>query len=675
MIGTLLASPSPDPPLPGSAVNPGDLFTDRDDRAWTVDRDLGTGTWCRTLLVRSRAGDEAVLRLPHAPVDLSGPDAAQRSAACLERCEQLAARLASKPTWAPTLLGRATASDGRPMLLMRRYPSSVARRIEDGAPLTEILRIVYRTGALLREAGIVHGNLHGRSILLDEAGRPILDDVWTPAAARCGVPTDGYRPPEAAAAPEAGWDTWALCALLYQAALTTTPGADGRRPSGIRIPDAGLDKVAIATLKDRAQARLAAERSNPRFRGRLADRLGAVLNRGISLQHTPSPPYRFISVSALIDRLKTVVELIDPRVDEVGRILLPPDARDAVFQGDVPITFAVTVATTTSVDTHEDLVCGVALRDLDAEDEARVPVPEARYETRTHPSGRLRFAFTLPGVGPGRYRASVAFAVKDSGHPPATAQGEFEVRPQPGWVPPAEEVAPAPLSFPGTPPEQSTPEAPEPAEPAEPAADPEAFASASASAPSIPDATDPSEPFANVHALPSPVRPPAYPAPVAAPAPPTPVAPPTSPPRPRPTPLVAVEVEVSDPGYRPLDEATIPQARPAGVSSSAETAPFESYGRELGTDAGDWTGPGQWEAELPEPSLTGTFGDDSPLPGLEGHGEDLLGEDHSFNTYAPEGVFDRVLEIIKRDTYTSFVAAFAACLIIIVILTLFMTSC
>jgi hypothetical protein len=111
------------------------------------------------------------------------------------------------------------------------------------------------------------------------------------------------------------------------------------------------------------------------------------------------------------------------------------------------------------------------------------------------------------------------------------------------------------------------------------------------------------------------------------------------------------------------------------VSSSAETAPFESYGRELGTDAGDWTGPGQWEADLPGPSATGTFGDESPLPGLAGHGEDLLGEDEAFDTYAPEGLLDRVLEIVRRDTYTSVVAAFAACLIIIVILTLFMTSC
>jgi hypothetical protein len=650
-------------------VHPGDLFTDHEQRAWIVDRALGSGSWSHALLVRSKAGDEAVLRIPLSKVELGDAvEARDRSEACADRCRQLTEVLRGAPSWAPALIGTATAADGRPMLLQRRYPSSAARRIEAGAPLTEILRVTQRTADVLRDAGRIHGALHGRNILLDEAGRPVLSDVWTPAAARCGVAADGTRPPDAAAAPDSGWDAWALCALLYQAALTASPAADGRRTGPVRVPEAGLDKVAIATLKDRALARLAAERTNPRFRGRLADRLGAVLNRGLSHQHTPSPPYRFQSLSALLDRLGDGVALVDPRVEEVGRVLLPPEARDGVFQGSDVITFAITVATSTTLDTHEDLVCGVALRDLDAEGEARVPVPEARYETRKHPSGRLRFAFTLPGVSPGRYRVRVAFAVKDSGHPPTTAQGEFEVRPPPGWVPPVEDVAPAALTFPAS----ATPAAP-----ATRAPDPGPSGSPVTPA-AAPEAGDPpSGPDAEIHAFPSPVSPPS-----AAVAPyPTPVAPPRAPApsTPRAPYPVEVEIDVSEPGTAatgPSTEATVPQARPAGVSSSADTAPFESHMREAGTDAG-WSGPGRWEANLPEPGLGSPFDDRPELPGFGGadDGEDLFGDGDDLDGMRPSGAFTRFVELVRRDAYTSVVAAVALSLILVVILTLLLKSC
>ncbi len=634
-------------------MNPGETFTDLDGRSWTVDRSLGTGTWSQSLLVRSRDGDDAVARLPLSEVDIGGPDAAARAAACSERCQQLATLLEAEPPWGPRLIGRATATDGRPLLLVRRYPSTLASRLDAGAPLTEVLHIVQRVGSLLRESGRVHGALNGRNILLDEAGRLVVDDLWTPAAARCRVAHDGFRPPEAAAAPEAGWDTWALCALLYRCALSGVPAANGRRPSPVRIPDAGLDKVAIATLKDRALSRLAAERSNPRFRGRLAERLGAMLNRGLSQQATPSPPYRFLSMSAFLERLSEVVALVEPRVDEVGRILLPQGARDAVFQGGEAVSFAVTVATSTVVDTREDLVCGVALYDLDADGEMRVPVPEARYETRKHPSGRLRFAFTLPGVAPGRYRVRVAFTVRDSGHQPTTAQGEFEIRPPPGWVPPAEEVAPAPLAFPG-----STP----PSGPAEPAAEVPAEGP-----PSTYSGEDAEAPQAEVVALPSPVSPPASTAPV------SPLPRPVSPPATRPEP-VEVEIDISEPGTSPNEEATLPQARPVAVPSAAETSPFETASPGS-VDEDPWGVPGRWEPALPDPSLEDAFGD-APLPGAHHGGEDLFGDsDDEFGAYSRDSPLERIYETIRRDTYTSMVAVAAACLILVLLLTLVLQSC
>src|SRR5690606_26110194 len=129
----------------------------------------------------------------------------------------------------------------------------------------------------------------------NDRGEPVLTDLVTPAAARLLERLEGlaqgrtsWRPPEGGK-PSGGWDTWALCQVLWQSAMTREAEATQR----LDLPVDGLDKVALATLKDRALGRLGHERTNPRFRARLADRLAAVLNRGLSRFSEPSPPYRF----------------------------------------------------------------------------------------------------------------------------------------------------------------------------------------------------------------------------------------------------------------------------------------------------------------------------------------------------------------------------------------------
>lgn len=121
-----------------------------------------------------------------------------------------------------------------------------------------------------------------------------------------------------------------------------------------------------------------------------------------------------------------------------------------MFQGGDTATFSVTIACGPGVSGHEDVVCGLQLVDLDASGDGRIRLPDVKYGVKAHPSGRQRFDFTLPGVAPGRYRVNVAFSVKDGRAEPKVAQGEFEIRPPPGYVPPAEDPpsVPAPLSMP-----------------------------------------------------------------------------------------------------------------------------------------------------------------------------------------------------------------------------------
>lgn len=423
-----------------------DTFPDGQKRLWTVGECLGRGLWGRSFLVRDADGHERVLKVALTAADFPTDvplraDVPDLCAAALD--EQARLLLRGDLPFLTRLEERVTLPDGRSGLLLPRFQATLGRKLEAGAPLTAVLLVVQRVAEQLARAGVVHGNLRPSNIFVADRGVPVLADVMTPSAARLltrvetsSAPRGRWRPGEAADRPVATWDTWALCQTLWQAAMLrdTTPGAAHRLES----PCEGLDKVALASLKDRVLARLGVEGTNPRFRSRLADRLAAVLNRGLSRAAEPSPPYRFVDAPALLGRLEEVTALLAPRVGEVGRVLLANGADTrGTFQGSDGISFAVSVGCTPGVADHDDVVCGLQLVDVDApEPTNRVSVADAKFRVTTHPSGRMRFQFDLPRVAPGRYRVRVAFTVKDSGQEPQVAEGRFEVRPPPGYVPP-----------------------------------------------------------------------------------------------------------------------------------------------------------------------------------------------------------------------------------------------
>lgn len=428
----------------------GDTFSDGQKRTWTVGECLGRGIWGRSFLVRDPDGHERVLKIALGPEDFPSDAAlpAEVPKACRDAlAEQVRLLEKGELPFLPKLEGKITLADGRPGFLLPRYNSTLGRKLEAGMPLTGAIHLVQRVATAIARAGKVHGNLRPSNILLNERGEPVLADVLTPAAERLLGRLEAFsnqrprwRPPEAQGVrASAMWDTWAMCQVLWQSAMTRD--ASGGGAHRLELPIDGLDKVAIATLKDRALSRLASERTNARFRGRLTERLGSVLNRGLSRAAEPSPPYRFTDATSLLPRLDEVTALIAPRVEEVGRVLLASAAdTTGTFQGGEGVGFVVSIGSTPGVTDHDDVVCGLQLVDLDAAEDGRVPISDAHFKVTTHPSGRMRFQFSLPKVRPGRYRVKAAFTIKDSGQEPQVADGTFEVRPPPGYVPPAEQV-------------------------------------------------------------------------------------------------------------------------------------------------------------------------------------------------------------------------------------------
>ena len=440
----------------------GDVVLDAQGRSYQVGPLLGRGLWGKSYLVRhgdSRA--EFVLKCPLARDDFRGdvPLTDRLLSACEEACKEQA-EILSEGTHAffPPLQSR-QGSDGSPLLILPRFTTTLDRRIDQGSPLTEVLGVLLATlkhlHALEADASMpsVHGNLRPSNILLNDRGEVLLTDLATPTSegslgqlhALSSEP-NRYLPPEALRGgpltPVA--DTYALAMSLYRAIMTPVEGiTDGR--SAIELPTEGLNKAALVELKDKTIERLQAEDSNPRFHQLFAERVASVLNRALSLQVQPSPPFRFLSPLELGTRLSELKALIRPTITSVGKAMLSRPPSSTTFETDGQVGFSVTVAASEGVDKHEEIAVGIAVFDQDSGE--RVRDCESAYTCERHPSGRFRFVFQLMELPPARYRTRVAFAIRDSGHPPSTSEADFEVRAAAGYVPPRRAHTTQPLPF------------------------------------------------------------------------------------------------------------------------------------------------------------------------------------------------------------------------------------
>ena len=432
-------------------MNPG-TFTDSSGAIWDVERRLSRGSWTTTWLVSGDEAKRAVLTTSLCPADLGERQVAPPAlfAACAQAVKERASELATqRDPVGPRLLATGTLADGRPAFVTPAYPCALADTMDE-RPLAETLSKLARLARLLevRSRAIgAHGNLQPTTVLLDDDGQLALSEPLPTCLVEWRTRLEDLRggrgeflPPETYGAPQDSWDTWAVCAMAWRACRASGPG------SAPAVPTRGLDKLGLAQLRDATLARLKASGANPRFAPRAADRMATLLHRGLSQEHEPSPPFRFRTAGELAERLEEVVGLVAPSLERIGALLLARPTGQGSFTSDEAVRFSVMVTPSCKLDSDE-VAAAIRLEDLDRG--SRVPVPEARFTVKTHPSGRLRFEFELPGVAPGRYQAKVAFLIKDSAQPPATAEGELEVRPSPGWVPPREVApAPAPLQLP-----------------------------------------------------------------------------------------------------------------------------------------------------------------------------------------------------------------------------------
>jgi hypothetical protein len=617
----------------------GQTVTDSQGVTWTVGQELGRGGVARTFVARSANGREAVLKVALTAADLFGDDADGLAKSCSQIVKDHASAMRDRKRAAlPDLVGEVTTADGTAALLMPRFPATLATRLRSATPLAALLETLRRA---VEACSTPHGNLRPENILLAEDGRVVLADPLTPGWLEHGARIDARlgdrkpaRPPEATTDLIAGWDAYALCIALFQASMCDPATLESRREDLTPAPTAGLDKSTLARLKDRILARLDHEQANPRFATRAADKLCALLNRGLSLQASPSPPYRFDSTSDLLARLTEIVELVDPKVHAVGKVMLAAGARDNVFGEGMVASFSTTVTVSEGI-SHEDLAAGLLVRDLDADGDDRVPVPDAQFTVKPHPSGRLRFDFTLPELRPGRYTVRIAFAVKDSRHEPTTTDGHFELRPPPGYVPPAEDTSTvaAPIPFPGAASRRGSADLDQPRY--TPDHDDAAFPSPIA--PSDPGSLE------DLDDAPPPVLQAAG------------------------SPLSGGALQ-TPPTLEPLPSISPSESRATDPEAHDRTAEAPSAGASHSGSPASWSGPGTWE-RLPEPD---------PIPDPIGLDHDVgLGDLPSLDGGLPSQAnpFAEIVEKFKDNPWIAMGALVASLVLMLVVLGLVFQSC
>jgi len=432
----------------------GDTFCVPKERSYKVGLLLGRGLWGKTWRVQLVDDDgDYVLKCPLSAAELArGADPDQLEQACRRILEEQAELLSGgQYDFLPRLVDHFQLEDGRPVLLLERFPTNLELRLQSGCTFLDTLDLLIQAAKLcqqLREGSGVHGALRPGNILIDDQGEVHLSDLITPTARRslqqllaASPDIQPYLPPEVARSTGSPpfstvCDTYALGLLLWRAVQGSEAGL---------LPTSGPDKAAMVAIKDRLHARVKQEDSNPRFHARLADRLSTTISRAISAKASPSPPYRFERVEGLLPRLLELRSLVRPEVDTVGRVLLDRPANTTHFTTEEQVRFSISVGCSPGVEKHKEIACGIAVFGRDNDE--RVRELPSTYDVNRHPSGRFRFQFELGEIPPGDYRLRAAFAIRDSGQEPTTKECEFEVRAAHGYIPPPEKPPPGPLSL------------------------------------------------------------------------------------------------------------------------------------------------------------------------------------------------------------------------------------
>ncbi|MEC7987560.1 MAG: serine/threonine-protein kinase [Myxococcota bacterium] len=430
-------------------MNTGEIIRDGNGQNYEIGSLLGRGLWAKSYSARSEDGLEWILKVPFTPKDLpTGKEhLAEISRKIVIEMGEILHKNKSLDLLSPK--NRFTTQDGSPCLLYYRNDNTLARKLAQGIGIQELLAICINVVHALDSLPIslpVHGNLHPRNIFLSERGRVQLADPITPSLAenyaelyQARNRKSAYFPPELreqkiSSPRKRVIDTYCIAAILFRGVVNN---------SRIGIPEKGLDKKMRTLIQETVQNRLKDSGTNHLFHSRLANKLSQFLNRALSENSKPSPPFRFDRLSDFSARLQNLYDLIDPTVTHVGKILLSLPPGESSFQTDETVRFSCTIECAPKMENFEEILCGIRLSDRTRNE--RIKGYPCDYTVVSHPTGRLRFEFSLGPLPAAKYSINIAFKIRESTSEPRTAQCDFDIEPAPGWIPEKREPKTPPI--------------------------------------------------------------------------------------------------------------------------------------------------------------------------------------------------------------------------------------
>lgn len=426
----------------------GDIISDEHGLQYELKSLLGKGLWSNTFLARAPDGVQWVLKIPLSASDFpSGQeDQAQKCRKIAVKYGEMLNKIKTQDILCPQKVF--ISSSDIPILVFKHHTKNLEQKLRQKLSFQELLGICIRIVDALDALPLplrAHGNLHPRNIFLMDRDRIVLSDPVTPIITEYYEELNQFRrqydpcfPPEVhhkkiTNPTSTITDTYCVAAILFRG-LT----------KGLRLSlSDGINKEIRLKLHESIMTLLQKEVANTLFHDRLCSQLIQFLNRALSVKVSPSPPYRFASLNTFQTRLGNIYDLIEPSVTYVGQIILARSPGDIVFQTSDPVLFSCTIECTPKLDDIDEIACGVRL--VDRTHNERIKGYELGYSVHSHPSGRMRFDFSLGALDAALYTVKVAFKIRGSSSEVRTMEKDFEVEPADGWVPPTKERRAPPI--------------------------------------------------------------------------------------------------------------------------------------------------------------------------------------------------------------------------------------
>ena len=426
----------------------GDIISEERGHQYELKSLLGQGLWAKTFLAQSKEGVDWVLKIPLSASDFpSGHE--EKSEICRKialHYGEMFSKLKTQEIMCPSKTFISTTDV--PILVFKYNRNNLEQRLRQKISFQELLGLCIRIVDALDALPLPlksHGNLHPRNIFLMERDRILLADPLTPFICEHYPQLSTFRrqidscfPPEIQnkktnSPAEVTIDTYCVAAILFRGITK------GKRLSLKQ----GISKDIRVIVHESLIDILLREQTNKIFHERLCTQLIQFLNRALSAETSPSPPYRFSSLSKFQTRLGNIYDLIEPSVTYIGQIILERSPGDIAFKTYEPIQFSCTIECTPKLDDIDEIDCGVRL--VDRTRNERIRGYELGYSVHSHPSGRLRFDFSLGTLAAAQYTVKIAFKIRGSSAEVRTQEKDFDVEPEAGWVPPKEERRSPPI--------------------------------------------------------------------------------------------------------------------------------------------------------------------------------------------------------------------------------------